>query len=1029
MTHLYELRCDPDDSAGLRDEIRRRDKIIESLMHQVEHSLNAQDTDYALMQSTFLLEEQVRDRTGKLDATMRELHKLNLKLAQQQAAAEAARSRLQLAVGSSTDGFALFDAADRLDLANRRFSEVLSLHASPVSIPENAPFEQVLTALRAAGHDPAWTIQWRDLHARARQGEKVVAEVCLGEDLWIRITENLASDNSIVGTYADISEMKQREHRRHETDLELERAHLIHAVGNISQGISMIDGDLKLVVCNPRFLELLDFPPALGVPGTPFAAFLRYNAERGEYGPGDADEQVRTRMQQVLRFEPHVFERERPDGTIIEIVGKPLPEGGFITTYTDISERRDAEDLLRRQYEQLETLVDNVPSGITLFNGKQELVVHNAEFRHLLDLPDEMFANGPPTFETIVRYNANRGEYGPGDQETHVRERLERARQPSRHHFERVRPNGTTLDVRGAPLSDGGFVTIYTDITNRKHSEERQQLADMVFAHSPTGIIIADNEQRILSANPAFTAITGLESFEIVGHTVDSLPNAATASDQANLRESLAHRGLWSGELEAGRKNGETFTAGIRVSRVDDPQSGKPTHYIWLFSDITERKRAEERVRHMAQHDPLTGLPNRLALLVRLNQVLPEARRHGWKVAVMFLDLDRFKIINDTLGHQTGDDLLREVASRLAATVRDTDMVARIGGDEFVILLPDISSVTDAAVVAGKIIAALSVPIQLDQHELHTTPSIGISIFPTDGPDGDTVVKNADTAMYHAKSAGRNNYQFYAAEMNLATTERLNLENKLRQAIKRNELALVYQPQFDVGGKRPTGVEALLRWHHPSEGVISPARFIPIAEETGLIVNLGEWVLMNACREVKRWIDAGLPPIRLAVNVSARQLKRRDFCDTVAGALVDSGLPPDLLELEITESAVMENPQEAIGILQVLRRMGVTLAIDDFGTGYSSLAYLKLFPIDRLKIDRSFVRDIEQDLNDRAIAFGTIALAHSLGLSVIAEGVETEDQLELLASNGCDEVQGFLFSRPLSSAAAFSFLHAIDRGE
>jgi diguanylate cyclase (GGDEF)-like protein len=483
-------------------------------------------------------------------------------------------------------------------------------------------------------------------------------------------------------------------------------------------------------------------------------------------------------------------------------------------------------------------------------------------------------------------------------------------------------------------------------------------------------------------------------------------------------------RGTWTGELEVQRQSGGTLPVGVRVSRVDDPHSGMPSQFIWILADITERKEAEERMRHIAQHDPLTGLPNRLALLVRLAQLLPEARRHGWMLAIMFLDLDRFKVINDTLGHQVGDELLREVACRLSAVVRETDFVARLGGDEFVVLLPAVTAAADAAIVAGKIVSALAVPVVVDGNDLHTSPSIGISLFPDDGVDGDSILKNADTAMYHAKAAGRNNYQFYAEEMNLAATERLNIERKLRHAIGRNELALCFQPQFGANGSRPTGVEALVRWHHPTDGLIAPDRFIPVAEETGLIVQIGEWVLANACREMSNWMAAGLQPIRMAVNVSARQLRRRDFCEVVAGVLAETGLPAELLELEITESSVMENPQEAIDILRRLGRMGVTLAIDDFGTGYSSLAYLKLFPIDHLKIDRSFVRDIEVDLDDRAIAFGTIALAHSLGLNVIAEGVETEDQLELLRTNGCDEVQGYLFSKPLGPAAAFAFLHA-----
>lgn len=831
------------------------------------------------------------------------------------------------------------------------------------------------------------------------------------------------------GTTQDITERKriEAEFRRQHTYLQI-------ILKNMPQGISVFDEDLRLRVWNAGFMDVLDLPPDAVYDGVPFSDLIRIPAQRGEYGPGDPDEHVRRITELARQFKPHRVERTRPSGRTHLVQGQPMViDGqiiGFITTYTDITERKRAEQHLRHQHDLLQTVVDNIPAGITLFDRNHQLVVYNKVFQQLLELPDALLEKAPTTLEDLLRFNVSRGEYGPSDQpEELIRTLMERAERSIPHHFERVRPNGTILEVQGAPLPDGSFVTAYSDVTARKRGAEQQQLADMVFEHSPTGIIIADDRHNILSVNPAFTAITGFETPEVVGGSVFSLPYSSDDAGLASVSESLAARGSWSGEVEARRKSGEPFVAGIRISRVDEPASGNPTHYIWLLSDVTSRRQAEERIRHIAQHDSLTGLPNRLALLMRLAQILPEARRHSWTVAVMFIDLDRFKIINDTLGHQVGDELLQEVACRLAATVRETDTVARLGGDEFVIVLPGLLSATDSAVVAGKVISSLSRAIRVGNHELHTSPSIGISLFPADGSDADTILRNADTAMYHAKSAGRNNYQFYAEEMNRATAERLNLESKLRHAVSRNELALVFQPQFDVQGKRPTGVEALVRWHHPSEGTISPARFIPIAEETGLIVPIGEWVLHEACREMRRWIDAGLPPLRLAVNVSARQLRRRDFCETVAGALAETGLPAELLELEITESAVMENPQEAIRILEVLGHMGVTLAIDDFGTGYSSLAYLKLFPIDHLKIDRSFVADIEQDLNDRAIAFGTIALAHSLGLNVIAEGVETLDQLELLRGNGCDEVQGFLFSQPLNGAAAFEFLHARSRGE
>ena len=815
-------------------------------------------------------------------------------------------------------------------------------------------------------------------------------------------------------------------------EFRLRHQYLIAVLESMPQGISVFDQDLRLRVWNKGFLEVLNLPAEALFDGVHFSDLIRIPAQRGEYGPGAPEEHVRRITELALKFEPHRFERTRPSGLTHLVQGQPLfmneQLAGFITTYTDITERKRAEEKLQQQHDLLETIIESIPSAVSFINREQVLELHNQEFRRLLEIPQSLFDQAPVTLEMLFRFNAERGEYGPGDPDAIVHALLNRATATEAHHFERTRPNGRSLDIRGAPLPNGGFVTIYTDISERRASEEREQLAQKVFAHTPAGIVVTDQTQCIISVNPATSLLSGYEPHEIVGRTIFGLLDLGTQWTIDQLQQEIDRHGTWNGEIEILQKLGTSAPTGIRVSRVDDAQVGQTAHYIWILADIAERKQAEERMRHIAQTDSLTGLPNRLTLQIRLAQLLPEARRHQWQLAVMFIDLDRFKIINDTLGHQVGDELLRDVAIRLSRVVRETDFVARLGGDEFVILLPAISGPADAAIIANKIIGALSSSILTGNHELHTSPSIGISIFPDDGSDGDTILKNADTAMYHAKSAGRNNYQFYAAEMNQTASERLDLEHKLRHAISRNELALCFQPQFSADGSHATGVEALIRWHHPTDGMISPIRFIPIAEETGLIVEIGEWVLRTACHEMKKWIDAGLKPVRVAVNVSARQLRRRDFCEVVAGVLAESGLPAELLELEITESSVMENPEEAIEILQRIGRMGVTLAIDDFGTGYSSLAYLKLFPIDHLKIDRSFVADIEVDLNDRAIAFGTIALAHSLGLNVIAEGVETADQLELLRSNGCDEVQGYLFSKPLNSAAAFAFLRARDNG-
>ncbi len=675
-------------------------------------------------------------------------------------------------------------------------------------------------------------------------------------------------------------------------------------------------------------------------------------------------------------------------------------------------------ELSRRQADCLRVLLSQAEDGIGIFDRDAGLRQWNEHFIALLGLPSE-FVHAGTHPEILLLPLAVRGDFGAGNPVAIVADLLARLMNAENVRF---RPGPATRELRGVKLDDGGTLLMCTDVSRKEEARERLLVADAIAASSMTGVIVANGGHRIRSINSAFSGMTGFGPAEIVDREVCSLIDAESLGEVAAALRSLDHRASWTGEVALRKQNGDVLNAQVTITCVADPERLLVDQYLWLFADMSESKRVAEQVYNLAHYDALTGLPNRPALYMRLNQALAEARRRGWSVAVMFLDLDRFKIVNDTLGHSIGDEMLREVATRLSRSVRESDMVARIGGDEFVVLLPDVAGAAVAATVAGKVLAAFANPILVDGVELHTSPSIGISIFPDDGGDGDTILKNADTAMYCAKAAGRNNYQFYAEEMNLAATERLDLERKLRQALLREEFAVAFQPQLMAGDQRPVGVEALVRWHHPTDGVIPPIKFIPIAEETGLIVPLGEWVLRTACREMKRWLDAGLPPIRVAVNVSARQLRRRDFLETVAGVLVETELPPDLLELEVTESVAMDNPEESIRLLQAIRQMGVSIAIDDFGTGYSSLAYLKRLPIDYLKIDRSFVADIEHDLNDRAIAFGTIALAHSLGLEVIAEGVETEDQLELLRTNGCDEIQGYFFSPPLQPAAAFAYM-------
>lgn len=443
-----------------------------------------------------------------------------------------------------------------------------------------------------------------------------------------------------------------------------------------------------------------------------------------------------------------------------------------------------------------------------------------------------------------------------------------------------------------------------------------------------------------------------------------------------------------------------------------------------LQEEVAEREQAEERVMHLANHDALTGLPNRRLLIDRLGQALALAHRENHQVAVLFMDLDRFKTINDSLGHMTGDALLQNVARRLSETLREGDTVSRLGGDEFVVVLPSLDQPKAAEKVALKLVDALAPPIDLGGQELRVSASIGISLFPEDGCDTETLLRNADSAMYHAKDMGRNNYQFFMEQMNVAAAERLRLENDLHRALERQEFELHFQPRVSVANGLACGIEALIRWRHPERGLVLPGHFIPVAEDTGLIVPIGEWVINEACRQGTAWCAAGLPQIPVAVNLSPRQFRQSNLVDTVARAIERHGWPCNLLELEITEGVLMQQTSDTLKTLEALNRLGVGLAIDDFGTGYSSLSYLKRFPVDFLKIDQSFVRDIAVDPDDATIVTAIIGLAHSLGLTVVAEGVENASQLDFIREAGCDEAQGYHIGRPMPAGQMAEWLLA-----
>ncbi|HPB75443.1 MAG TPA: EAL domain-containing protein [Chromatiaceae bacterium] len=580
----------------------------------------------------------------------------------------------------------------------------------------------------------------------------------------------------------------------------------------------------------------------------------------------------------------------------------------------------------------------------------------------------------------------------------------------------------------GFPLGLLQFVATLILGTLLKIQDERQRLVaelrarNVAFDNAQEGIAITDATGRILTVNPAFSAITGYPAGEILDQGLARL--AAEDPEPAWFQrawETMATSDGWRGEILNRRPDGTTYPVWLSLSAVRDA-AGNLSQSVSVFTDISPIKHYQAQLEHLAHHDPLTDLANRTLLGLRLEHALRVARRQGLLLGLFFIDLDHFKRVNDSLGHSLGDELLKTVGGRLQAAIRDEDTLARLGGDEFVILAEHLQAWEEATLLAQRLIQALAPPLRLGSHEVYLSASIGISLYPRDGETVETLLQNADAAMFRAKEEGRNHYAFYSADMTRAALERILLETKLRRALSNRELRVHYQPQVDLRTGRPIGLEALVRWPDPEEGMIAPARFIPLAEETGLIHELGSWVLREACLQGRAWQDQGLDFGRIAVNVSSLQLQRGHLVAEVNEALATSGLAPQCLELEITETELMRQDEKILKVLNSLRDRGVMISIDDFGTGYSSLARLKRLPADKLKIDKSFVHRLPENEHDAAIASSIIALGTRMGFAVLAEGVETAAQRDFLLAEGCMQAQGYWFGRPQPPAALTSSL-------
>jgi diguanylate cyclase (GGDEF)-like protein/PAS domain S-box-containing protein len=904
-------------------------------------------------------------------------------------------------------------AVDTLGYPSREV--LLNLHPSALSPPIQSDGEEsfskaerMMAIVQERGFH---CFEW--LHRRA-DGSDFLAEVTLS-------CVNFQGRPVIICVWSDLSTRRDKERRLHEL-LQEQRLIFDHA----RVGILMLC-NRRILKCNQHIADMFGFASPAELEGQTTAIFYGSDAHFSGIG---REAYAQLASAGFASFETEMFRR---DGSRIWVIqsGRPVNPGAVLDSpsiwvYTDITQRKLADVVLERSEEKFAKAFDSCPlaASISLIDDGRFLEINASYERNF----------GWSRADLIGKTSLEIG-FWPTQQ---VREvwlaeitRQQRVidyetiwlhKSGSRHH---VILSSETIELNGQRC----ILTYVADISIRRRAEADLRLAAAAF-ESQEGMVITDAQGIILRVNRAFIDSTGYNAEEVLGQTPRILRSGRHDDEfYRQMWATITETGTWQGEIWDRRKNGEIYPKWLTITAVKD-ETGAVTHYIGTHLDITERKRSEERIKALAFYDQLTGLPNRTLLVDRLRQARIAGLRSGDYGALLFIDLDNFKTLNDTFGHDRGDQLLRQVASRLTQAVRLEDTVARIGGDEFVVVLSalgdvDATAASVAEMVADKILAVLNTPYMLSDAVHRSSASIGVTLFQGERLGIDELMKQADLAMYKSKESGRNLVRFFDPTLESAVRARAELEDDLRAALEQGLLQLYYQPQVADQGHL-TGAEALVRWNHPIRGVVSPADFIPLAEETGLILPLGQFVLDTACRQLVAWAgQPGFDHLSIAVNVSARQLHQEDFVALVQAILARTGANPARLKLELTESLLVDNVQETIGKMLALREMGIGFALDDFGTGYSSLSYLKRLPLDQLKIDQSFVRDVLDDPSDATIARTIVALARTLGLGVIAEGVETAAQLEFLRAAGCYAYQGYFFSRPLPLFDFEAYVHRL----
>ncbi len=840
------------------------------------------------------------------------------------------------------------------------------------------------------------------LSGRHAGGRDVPLEISFGE--------SLREGRRLLTVIArDVSE--RREAERIVRDSEARHRQLFER--NLA-GVYRTTLDGRILDCNIAFARIFGYETSEEVLATPAVNFYISPEERTEALRSLVEKRTMTNHEQKMR---------RRDGSIVWVLESESlvdgPEPGTLIiegTLVEITERKRAEDDREASLSLVRATLEATADGLLVVGEEERILTLNQKFLDMWRLP----ASSLEGSDHRLALAAAAGQMKDPAKFFGLIERLRGTPEAESQDTVEFR-DGRVFERFSRPQRVGGRavgrVWSFRDVSERKRAEDALRASETryrtLFERNLAGVYRTTLDGRILDCNESFARMFGYGTREeLLGQPAWDFYRSSEDREAAIGR--LRERHSLSNHESCQRRKDGTLVWVLENGSVIEGIDGKPEMIEGTVIDITERKRAEEQVKHLAFHDALTGLPNRLLFQDRLRMAVLNAQRSEDHLATLFLDLDRFKVINDSLGHSIGDELLRGVAERLGSCVREGDTVARLGGDEFTVLVPGMAGDEDAAKIARKILGVLRLPFVIDGRELFLTTSIGVAIYPADGETAETLVRNADTAMYRAKEQGRDNFQLYTPAMNSRALERLSLESRLRQAIHNQELVLQYQPLVDLETNQIRGAEALIRWEHPEMGLLAPGEFIPLAEISGLIVPIGEWVLHAACAQVRAWQHLGHPRLSVAVNLSARQFQQADLVSQVRAALEAADLAPEFLDLEITESNAMQNADVSISTLWDLKNLGVQLSMDDFGTGYSSLNYLKRFPIDRLKIDQSFVRDVTTDPDDAAIASAIIAMAHSLELTVVAEGVETEPQLAFLRGQNCDEMQGYLVSRPVA---------------